>query len=190
MVKNQTVLKVWTVICHQIFGGWEIQSIWNSQEFLYEEADFSFKKKKNIYKWDTHEFAITKLSQKDSQWNGEAFWVHRSVKRVSCLRHERAHHYWFFLLIFFKFKFFFFFFFFFFFAKGATVNSTGPLFLVGRVFANGPGDWGSIPGRVLPKTRKMVVDASLLSTHHYKVRIKDKVEQSRERCSTLPYTLV
>ena len=24
--------------------------------------------------------------------------------------------------------------------------------LVSRVFANGPGDWGSIPGRVIPKT--------------------------------------
>ena len=49
-----------------------------------------------------------------------------------------------------------------------------------RVFANGPGDLGSIPGRVIPKTQKMVLDASLLNTQHYKVRIKDKVEQSRE----------
>ena len=29
-----------------------------------------------------------------------------------------------------------------------------------RVFANGPGDLGSIPGRVIPKTQKMVLDAS------------------------------
>ena len=41
-----------------------------------------------------------------------------------------------------------------------------------RVFANGPGDLGSIPGRVIPKTQKMVLDASLLNTQHYKVRIK------------------
>ena len=41
-----------------------------------------------------------------------------------------------------------------------------------RVFANGPGDQGSIPGRVIPKTKKMVLDAALLSTQHYKVRIK------------------
>ena len=47
-----------------------------------------------------------------------------------------------------------------------------------RVFAN--------PGRVTPKTQKMVLDASL----HYKVRIKGKVEQSRERSSALPNTLV
>ena len=59
-----------------------------------------------------------------------------------------------------------------------------------RVFANGPGDLGSIPGRVIPKTQKMVLDTSLLNTQHYKVRIKGKVEQSRERSSALPYTLV
>ena len=61
---------------------------------------------------------------------------------------------------------------------------------VGRVFANGPGDMGSIPGRVIPKTLKMVLDASLLNTQQYKVRIEGKVEQSRERSSALPYTLV
>ena len=49
-----------------------------------------------------------------------------------------------------------------------------------RVFANGPGDLGSIPGRVIPKTQKMVLDASLLNTQHYKVRIKGKVVQSWE----------
>ena len=35
-----------------------------------------------------------------------------------------------------------------------------------RVFANGPGDRSSIPGRVIPKTLKMVLDASLLNTQH------------------------
>ena len=50
-----------------------------------------------------------------------------------------------------------------------------------RVFANGSGDQGSIPGRVIPKTKKkMVLDASLLNTQHYKVWIKGKVEQPRE----------
>ena len=56
-----------------------------------------------------------------------------------------------------------------------------------KVFANGPGDWSSIPGQVIPKTQKMVVDATLLNTQHYKVRIKDKVEQSREWSSAIPY---
>ena len=59
-----------------------------------------------------------------------------------------------------------------------------------RVFANGPGDLGSIPGRVLTKTHKMVLDASLLNTQHYRVRIKGKVEQSRKRSSALSYPLV
>ena len=59
-----------------------------------------------------------------------------------------------------------------------------------RVFANGPGDRGSIPGRVIPKTQKMVLDVFLLNTQQYKVGIKGKVEQSRERSSALPYTSV
>ena len=54
------------------------------------------------------------------------------------------------------------------------------------VFVNGPGDLSSIPGRVIPKTQKMVLDASLLNTQHYKVRIKGKVEQSRERVAPSP----
>ena len=58
------------------------------------------------------------------------------------------------------------------------------------VFANGPGYLGSIPGQVIPKTQKMVLDASLLKTQHYKVGIKGKVKQSRKRSSALPYTLV
>ena len=45
---------------------------------------------------------------------------------------------------------------------------------VGRVFANGPGDPGSIPGGVIPKTFKMVLDTSLLNTHRYKVLFRVK----------------
>ena len=56
------------------------------------------------------------------------------------------------------------------------------------VFANGPCDQGSIPGWVIPKTQKVVLDAALLNTQHYKTRIKGKVEQSREWSSDLPYT--
>ena len=62
--------------------------------------------------------------------------------------------------------------------------------LVGRVFANDPGDLGSIPGRVIAKALKMLLDTSLLNTQQYKVRIEGNVEQSRERSSTLPYNLV
>ena len=60
------------------------------------------------------------------------------------------------------------------------VNADG---IMVRVFANGPGDRGSIPGRVIPKTQKMVLDATLLNIQHYKERIKGKVEQPRERSS-------
>ena len=59
-----------------------------------------------------------------------------------------------------------------------------------RVFANGPGDRGSIPGRVIPKTLKMILDSALRNTKHYKVRIKGKVAQSRERSDAFTYTAV
>ena len=59
-----------------------------------------------------------------------------------------------------------------------------------RVFANGPENRGSISGCVIPKTQKMVLDAALLNTQHYKVRIKDKVEQSWEWTTAFPYTSV
>ena len=62
--------------------------------------------------------------------------------------------------------------------------------LVGRVFANGRGDLGSVTGRVIPKTLKMVLVTSLLNTQYYKVCIKGKVEKSRKRSSALPYTSV
>ena len=44
--------------------------------------------------------------------------------------------------------------------------------LMSWVFANGPGERGSIPSRVKPKIQKMVLDAGLLSTQRYKVRVK------------------
>ena len=58
------------------------------------------------------------------------------------------------------------------------------------MFANGPGNRGSIWGRVISKTQKVVLDTSLLNSHHYKVRFKGKVEQSGERSSALPYISV
>ena len=70
-------------------------------------------------------------------------------------------------------------------------NSESPdIGLAVTVFANGPGDLGSIPGRVIPKNLKMELDTTLLNTQHYKVRFKGKVEQSRERSSALPDTFV
>ena len=45
---------------------------------------------------------------------------------------------------------------------------------MGRVFANGPVDRGLIPGRVIPKTQKMVFVVPFLNIQHYKVGIKGK----------------
>ena len=56
---------------------------------------------------------------------------------------------------------------------------------MGRVFANVPGDLGSVQGRDIPKTQKIVLDTSLLNSQQYKVRIKGKVEQSQEMSSAL-----
>ena len=40
------------------------------------------------------------------------------------------------------------------------------------------------------RLKKMVLDISLLNTQHYNLRIKGKVEQSRERSCALPYSSV
>ena len=60
-----------------------------------------------------------------------------------------------------------------------------PIGIVVKVFTSSLGDQGSILGRVIQKTQKMLLNASLLDTQHYKVRIKGKVEQSKERNSSL-----
>ena len=52
-----------------------------------------------------------------------------------------------------------------------------------RVLGNGSEDRVSISDRVIPKTQKIVLDASLLNTQHYKLGIKDRVEPSREKSS-------
>ena len=47
---------------------------------------------------------------------------------------------------------------------------------VSRMYTNGPRDESSTPGRVIPKTLKIVLDTTLLKAQQYKVRIKGKVE--------------
>ena len=61
--------------------------------------------------------------------------------------------------------------------------------LISKVFASGPEDLGSIPGRHT-KDSKVILDAALLNIQHYKVRIKGKVVQSWEWGSALSYTSV
>ena len=64
----------------------------------------------------------------------------------------------------------------------SEMGTKRPIGRVSREFANGPGYGGSIPGRVIPKTQKMVLDTSLFNTQLYKVGIKVgiKVELSME----------
>ena len=40
MAANQTVLQAWVEICHQIFDGWEVQTMWKLQKNMNEEACF------------------------------------------------------------------------------------------------------------------------------------------------------
>ena len=42
-------------------------------------------------------------------------------------------------------------------------SSNQAIDLMSKVFTNGPGDRGSIPGWVIPKTQKMVLDAEHLA---------------------------
>ena len=55
-----------------------------------------------------------------------------------------------------------------------------------RVFTNGPGDLSSIPGRVIPKTLKMVLDTSLFNTQQYKVISRVKWRYPRKRGAPSP----
>ena len=44
------------------------------------------------------------------------------------------------------------------------------IYIMSRVFPNGLGNQGSILGQVIAKTQKMVLDAILVNTQHYKVK--------------------
>ena len=74
---------------------------------------------------------------------------------------------------------------------GSVANFTHrAIGLMSKVLTKSRGDRGSIPRQVIPKTKKSVLNAALLNTQSYKVRIKGKVEQSRERSNTFHYAFV
>ena len=54
-----------------------------------------------------------------------------------------------------------------FFYKWSVVLYNRAIRQMSRVFTSGPGDQGSIPGRVIPTTPKIVLDATLLNSQHY-----------------------
>ena len=58
------------------------------------------------------------------------------------------------------------------------------------MFANGVRDKGSISGWVIPKIKQIVLDASLINTQRYKVRINRYMEQSRKRGSGILFSFV
>ena len=55
-----------------------------------------------------------------------------------------------------------------------------------KVFANGPRDWGSIPGRVRPKTQKMVIGLTLLNNLYFKVQIQSKWSNTEKWVAPFP----
>ena len=63
------------------------------------------------------------------------------------------------------------------------LNKGDNIIQVAWVLARGPGDRGSISGQVIRKTQKLVLDATLLNTLYYKVRIKGKGGQPGEMSS-------
>ena len=54
------------------------------------------------------------------------------------------------------------------------------------MFFNGLGDRRSLPLRIIPQEEKIIIDTSLLNSQHYKVRIKRKMKQFKERSYSLP----
>ena len=56
-----------------------------------------------------------------------------------------------------------------------TLQLLADIGMMVRVFADGMGDLGPIPYRVIPKTQRMVLDAAFLNTQYYEVPIKGKV---------------
>ena len=54
------------------------------------------------------------------------------------------------------------------------------------MFANGQGDRGSIPCRILWKAQKIVLDTVLLNTQQYKVCIKGKWSKPEKRVAPYP----
>ena len=60
------------------------------------------------------------------------------------------------------------------------------IYIMVRMFINGLGDQHSISGQVIPKTQKMVPDASLLNTQHYKACIKGKCSNPGKGVASFP----
>ena len=69
---------------------------------------------------------------------------------------------------------------------GLDLQHNRAIGLMSRVFPSGPEDRGSIPGQVVPKTQKWYLMPPSLTFRIISLRIKGKVERSREWSSALP----
>ena len=58
------------------------------------------------------------------------------------------------------------------------------------MFKKCPGESDSIPGRIVPEKSKIVLGIFLFNTRHETVRIKGKVEQSKEKHPPLHHGVV
>ena len=61
-----------------------------------------------------------------------------------------------------------------------------PIGIMVRVFGNSLEDQVSIPGQVIPKIKKIVLNASLLNTQHYKVQSRISGAIKRKRVAPSP----
>ena len=55
-----------------------------------------------------------------------------------------------------------------------------------RVFADCPGEQGSIKARIIPKTQKMGLDISFFNTQYSKLRIKGKLSNPGKEVGSSP----
>ena len=61
-----------------------------------------------------------------------------------------------------------------------------PIGIMVRGFASCSEDRSSLPGRIMQKTKKLVLDASLLNTQHLKVRIKSEWSNPEKKGTAYP----
>ena len=53
-------------------------------------------------------------------------------------------------------------------------------YIMVRMFTYDPGIMGLIPGGIIPKTLKIIIDSSLRNTHNYEVLVKSKWSNSEK----------
>ena len=102
--KSNRVLQAWIEVCHWIFAGWEVQTMWNLLKNM-QYVCWSMFLSKYVYKEAEHGFVTASLIKKTINVE-ETYWLSGKEKVLgtavskeghadSHLGHERTHHYWF-----------------------------------------------------------------------------------------------